>query len=370
MSSLKRYFKANGYTVSITSITQQTKKYDKAFDIKFADNQPIAEVVCQQIQSQFPEFSKQNTPTRIYLPDDALVAILPLFSAVKPAEKAPSEAKNTAAKSEKVNASTPAELPKRRTNKQAIEDNKKVLELLQAPDFDTRILTSEERTILENYSGAGGQYTDDATSSHNEDALTQFYTPAFAGVQMYEIAYSLGLPKDGQILEPSCGVGRLIKPAADYKNVTAFEVSEIPYRIAKKLYPDADIHNLYFEQAFLQQPRYNTPIKNAGTWLPEFDLVIGNPPYGKHSNMYQGFFGKPNFSQIEMFFMYYGLRLLKPGGLLMYVTNSSFMRTGAAYQTAKEAIFSIGKFVDAYRMPGQFMELTDVSSDVLIFRKK
>ncbi len=339
------------------------KEPAQTFKIVFADNQPILDQTFAQILVEFPGYGTAITPTKIQVASKTLLGVLQVFADANRSSQEPVPAADKPGNHGEVNTF-------RRTRDKAIADNQKALEILSAADFETRQLTGEERLILENYAGAGGQYTDDATSKHNEDALTQFYTPAFAGERMYEIAYSLGFPKDGKILEPSCGVGRLIKPAPNYSNVTAFEVSEIPFRIARKLYPSATIYNQYFEQAFLQQPRYNTLLKGGSSWLPAFDLVIGNPPYGKHTNLYQSYFGKPNFGQIEQFFMYYGLKLLKPGGLLMYVTNSSFMRTGGAYQVAKEHIFSIGTFEGAYWMPNQFMELTDVSSDILIFRKK
>jgi type I restriction-modification system DNA methylase subunit len=365
-ATLRAFFKALGYAVKVSNAGGGNGIFSKVYTITFPGNQPVPANVYQYIQATFPDNRDSNTPLKISLVEGDLVNVLPLFPPYATSTTESKQPGPSGVNQKEVNAS-------RRSRNKVIADNERVLAMLARPDFETLVLTEEERDLLESYGGVGGQYSEDVYSSHNEDALTQFYTPAIAGEKMYDIAYSLGFPKNGTILEPSCGNGRLIKAAINYTqyaNVTAFEVSQIPYRIAKKLYPAASIHNLYFEQAFLQAPRYNTPIKGAGSWLAPVDLVIGNPPYGKHANPYQTFFGKPKFAQIEQFFMYYGVKLLKPGGLLMYVTNSNFLRTGGSYQPAKEAIFSIADFETAFRMPNAFMELTEVSTDILVFRRK
>jgi type I restriction-modification system DNA methylase subunit len=263
-------------------------------------------------------------------------------------------------------------IPIRRTRAQAIKENALALEIVNASDFESRILTSDESVILENYAGVGGQY-EEGNQANNIDALTQFYTPDFICEKLYNHAYTLGFPKDGKVLEPSCGVGRLIKHAPDESKVTAFEISDIPYKISTKLYPKASIYHKYFEQAFLKEPRYTDVIRGTSpTWIHDypFDLVIGNPPYGKHKNKWQSFFGNPKFPQIEFFFMYYAAKLLRPGGLLIYITSSNFIRTGGSHQIHKEKVLELLNVVGAYRMPNKFMELTDVGTDILFFRKK
>jgi type I restriction-modification system DNA methylase subunit len=266
------------------------------------------------------------------------------------------------------------------------------LEIVNSADFGKKVLNTEERAILESYAGVGGQYKSnddpnpdakaggrsmssdwDDNQTHNVDALTQFYTPDFICKKIYKTAYSLGVPKDGKVLEPSCGNGRFIKHAPDQSKVVGFEISEIPYKISSKLYPQATIHHKYFEQALLKAPRFTDIIRGSSpTWIKQypFDLVIGNPPYGKHKNKWQSFFSFPKFPQIEFFFIHYGVKLLRPGGLLIYVTSSNFIRTGLSYQANKTKILELLKPVGTYRMPNKFMELTEVGSDILFFRKK
>jgi hypothetical protein len=56
--------------------------------------------------------------------------------------------------------------------------------------------------------------------------------------------------------------------------------------------------------------------------------------------------------------------------LLIYVTSSNFIRTGHSYQANKEKLLELLQVIGAYRMPNKFMELTDVGTDILFFRKK
>lgn len=277
-SSIKQYLAGKGYTIAIKADSRATKNYKRAFSIKFADTQPLAQNTLSTIAEKFPALSPYNSTFRLFLSDEAVIEILPLLPGL---QKSPiGDIVNTFSQT------SSALVPIRRTRAQAIKDNQAALELLASPDFEKRTSTAEERIILESYAGVGSQYTDN--QQNNIDALTQFYTPEFVGEKLYKIASEMGFPASGKVLEPSCGVGRLIKHAPDYRNVTAFEISETPYRISKKLYPQAQIHHLYFEQAFLKAPRYNDILRPQVTWLKDypFDLVIGNPPYGKHKNMY------------------------------------------------------------------------------------
>jgi tRNA1(Val) A37 N6-methylase TrmN6 len=190
---------------------------------------------------------------------------------------------------------------------------------------------------------------------------------------MYKLAIHYGFnPKSGKVLEPSSGTGNFISVLDNPKNCTAFELDPINYEIAKKRSPGATIYNQYFETAFLTPTRYTSLIKsNSGvvSWLNEFDLVIGNPPYGKYKNLYSSYFKNLKIKQTEMFFMYQSMRLLKPGGLLVFITSSNFMRNDKTYNHEKVMIGKYADFVDAYRMPKVFKN-TAVPTDILIFKRK
>jgi hypothetical protein len=108
------------------------------------------------------------------------------------------------------------------------------------------------------------------------------------------------------------------------------------------------------------------------SWLLKypFSLVIGNPPYGIYKNKYSSYFPDASkLRQIEIFFMYYGMKLLQKDGLLIYLTSSSFMRNHTGYLSGKQLLAEITDFVDAYRLPKVF-RFSDVPTDILIFRRK
>lgn len=98
-------------------------------------------------------------------------------------------------------------------------------------------------------------------------------------------------------------------------------------------------------------------------------MVIGNPPYGKYANLYSSYFKTLKVKQLEQFFMLQSLKLLKKGGLLVFITGSNFMRNDKTYEPEKKLIGEYADFVDAYRMPKVFKG-TDVPTDILIFRRK
>ena len=227
---------------------------------------------------------------------------------------------------------------------------------------------SHDLDYIRQYTGAGGQGKHGA---RGEGVLYEFYTPDYICELMYQQALSHGYD-GGPVLEPSIATGNIIRPFPKETKIVGFEINQTTATIAKLLYPHAEIHNSYFETAFLQPERFTTrvPAKQL-TWLKDypFSLVIGNPPYGKYKNKYSSYFKNPKIRQIEQFFMYYGLVLLKSGGLLIYLTSSNYLRNGKTYNDIKQNMGKIADLVDAYRLPPVF-QFSEVPTDILIFKKK
>ncbi len=248
-----------------------------------------------------------------------------------------------------------------------VEINREIEQSLKK--YQGKKLTTEQVKFIQRYEGSGGQGSKGATG---EGLLYEFYTLDFVVDLMWELAYRHGFKDDETILEPSIATGRLIRPAKDYKKVIGFEINPVSAEICRLSYPGCQVYQGYFEKAFLQAPRYTlkVPPKKV-TWIDEypFGLVIGNPPYGIYKNMYSGYFDKKLFKQIEIFFIYQGLRMLKQSGLLVFLVSSNFMRNGDKYNYAKERIGEIAELVDAYRLPKVFA-YSDVPTDILIIRRK
>jgi type I restriction-modification system DNA methylase subunit len=207
-------------------------------------------------------------------------------------------------------------------------------------------------------------------STEGKGKLYEFFTPQIVADKMLALAQHYGF-KGGNVLEPATGSGRLIKNLKD-TNITAFEISKDNFDILQREFPNAELYNFNFEKAFLKEPRFNTLINRKGTetWLKNapFDLVLANPPYGKFSGLYSSYF---NFKgQVEHFFILQTLYLLKKGSLGVYLIPSSFFRNGISYNDIKKQIFEIAELVDAYRLPSNIFEKTQIGTDILILRKK
>ncbi|MEN9370997.1 MAG: putative adenine-specific methylase [Bacteroidota bacterium] len=248
------------------------------------------------------------------------------------------------------------------------ELNKQIQQLILKKDKASEAYSFDEKKFIAQYEGSGGQGSKGATG---EGVLYEFFTPDFVCELMWKLAYRYGFRAGGSVLEPSVGTGNLLKWAPNNSKCYGFEINPISKRITEILYPDAKIYEGYFETAFLQEPRYTARLKDKLTWLEgyPFSLVIGNPPYGKYKNKYSSYFTKPKMHQIELFFMHYGLQLLKPGGIMVYVTGSNFLRNGITYQSEKLEIEKLADIVDAYRLPPVF-KFSKVPTDIIVFKRK
>jgi len=247
--------------------------------------------------------------------------------------------------------------------------NKEIEAFIKTKDSKKQSYSVDDIDYINQYEGSGGQGSKGASG---EGLLYEFFTPDYIVELMWELAYRYGFDGTGNVLEPSIATGRLIKQAPDKSKCVGFEINPISARIAEITYPEATIHRGYFETAFLESPRFTSRIKgNNLTWLKEypFSLVIGNPPYGKYKNKFSSYFSKPKLHQIELFFMYYGLQLLKKNGLLIYISSSNFLRNGISYNSEKEEIGKIAELVDAYRLPPVF-KFSEVPTDILVLKKK
>ena len=245
--------------------------------------------------------------------------------------------------------------------------NKKIEELIRSKDKKGEKYYQEDKQLLVQYEGSGGQGAKGATG---EGVLYEYYTPDYICELMWKLAYRYGYKPTGTVLEPSVGTGNMLKYAPDKSKCYAFETNPISKRITEILYPEAKIYNNYFETAFLQEPRFTARLKDKLTWLTgaPFSLVIGNPPYGKYKNKYSSYFTRPKMHQIELFFMYQGLQLLKPGGLLLFITGSNFLRNGITYQGEKLELEKYAQLLDAYRLPAVF-KFSSVPTDIIVLKR-
>ena len=261
------------------------------------------------------------------------------------------------------NAEKQKENGKTQSNKSRSKSSQKKIreqcrEILKKPDSE---ITEEDKRILAQYEGGGGINEDNRT---NSEVLNAFYTPDNLSEKVWSLVDAYA-PDAKSVLEPSAGVGRFAENRPD-NEFTMHELDETSARINKILHPGANVIQGAFQKQFLDDGERFLKI---GYKQPKYDVVIGNPPYGKYNDKYKGLGEGREFDRYEEYFIARGLDALKDEkSVLAFVVPSGFLNTASDKQ--KEIIASKGEILDAYRLPEGTFETTEVGTDILIMRKK
>lgn len=221
-------------------------------------------------------------------------------------------------------------------------------------------LPDEIKNWLKKYSGAGGLEKQGATG---RGLLSEYYTPEHIVKEMWELTQKHKNLNNANVLEPSAGIGRFFEYAPDNVKLNAVEMDNISGKIAKLLYPNANIKIEPFQERFIDRKK-NLPIKNVS---PEYDVIIGNPPYGKYTGEYKGLGEEKSISKLETYFIKRGLDLLKDDGILSLIVPSSFLDT--PNNITKMNISKMATIVDAYRLPEKTFSTTNIGTDIIILKK-
>lgn len=239
------------------------------------------------------------------------------------------------------------------TKKEQVEINKKAEELLK----EDRTYTPEEQKILSQYSGAGGL---EKLGSTGKGLLDEYYTPEKVVNLVWDKVKPL-LPDNPKILEPAVGTGNFLKGAPEGSDITAYETSDKSAKITQTLYPEAKVTVAPFENIFVDERG------NKKDFKAEYDLVIGNPPYGEHRGIYKGLGEENKIAKYEEYFIKRALDLTKEGGYVAMVIPSGFLRGGNILP--KKIISQNGLLIGATRLPNGTFDTTDIGTDIVIFRK-
>ena len=255
--------------------------------------------------------------------------------------------------------------------------NMDAINLLKELEFDGRQATPEEQNILSQYVGWGGladafdenkpNWSDEftelyATLSPEEYAaarastLNAHYTSPTVIKAIYEAVGNMGF-QTGNILEPSMGVGNffgcLPEQMQDSK-LYGVELDSITGRIAKQLYPQANITVAGFE---------TTDRRDF------YDLAIGNVPFGQYQ-VNDRAYNKLGFS-IHNYFFAKALDQVRPGGIVAFVTSRYTM--DSKDDRARKYIAERAELLGAIRLPNNAFKAnagTDVVSDILFLQKR
>lgn len=206
--------------------------------------------------------------------------------------------------------------------------------------------TDDDKALLSQYSGNGGC----------GDSLNEFYTDPEVARAMWDTIARLGVTH-GEALEPSCATGVFLHTAPAGFKVTGVELDPISSKVATALHGDRhEIHTASFERFATTDDR-------------QFDVVIGNPPYGPRGFLAKD--DKKDISTAEQYFTDTSLDKCKPGGIVALVVPTGIMDS-KTNRSLRQTMLTKGEFLGAQRMPNTAFEHshTEVTTDVIFLRKR
>ena len=256
--------------------------------------------------------------------------------------------------------------------------NTEAIHVLKQCEEGNRFATPEEQQLLAQYVGWGGipeafdennaawqsEYnelsqllSDEEYQSARESTLTAFYTPPVVISAIYKVMEQMKF-KEGNILEPSCGIGNFIgmlPQSMQNSRVYGVEIDKISAGIAQQLYQRSSIAGQPFEQAEIPDSF--------------FDAVVGNVPFGDFSVADKRY--DKNHFLIHDYFFAKSLDKLRPGGVMALVTSKGTM--DKENPAVRKYIAHRAELLGAIRLPNDTFKGnagTEVVSDILILQKR
>ena len=264
------------------------------------------------------------------------------------------------------------------TPKEKFRRNVEAIKLLEQIEGEHRYATPQEQEILSQYAGWGGladafdesktNWTAEYQELKNllspeeyrmarESTLNAHYTSPAIIRSMYDAIEKMGFTK-GNILEPSMGIGNFFGMMPDSmkeSRLYGVELDGITGRIAKQLYPQADVQIKGFEK---------TDYPNDF-----FDIAIGNVPFGQYKVADRAY-DKNNFL-IHDYFFAKTLDKVRPGGVVAFITSKGTM--DKASPEVRRYLAQRADLLGAVRLPNTAFKAnagTEVTSDILFFQKR
>nr|WP_270259783.1 helicase-related protein [Ruminococcus bromii] len=256
--------------------------------------------------------------------------------------------------------------------------NTEAIRVLKQCEEENRFATPEEQQLLAQYVGWGGipeafdennaawqsEYnelsqllSDEEYQSARESTLTAFYTPPVVISAIYKVMEQMKF-KEGNILEPSCGIGNFIgmlPQSMQNSRVYGVEIDKISAGIAQQLYQRSSIAGQPFEQAEIPDSF--------------FDAVVGNVPFGDFSVADKRY--DKNHFLIHDYFFAKSLDKLRLGGVMALVTSKGTM--DKENPAVRKYIAQRAELLGAIRLPNDTFKGnagTEVVSDILILQKR
>ena len=261
--------------------------------------------------------------------------------------------------------------------KQKYARNIEAIRTLVKLEQEHRGATAEEQQVLSQYVGWGGladafdpdkdnwakEYaelkgllSEDEYAAARSSTLNAHYTSPVVIRSIYDAVEKVGF-QSGNILEPSMGVGNFFGMLPDSmadSRLYGVELDSITGRIAKKLYPQADITVAGFE---------TTDRRDF------YDLAVGNVPFGQYK-VNDKAYNKLGFS-IHNYFFAKAIDQVRPGGIVAFVTSRYTMDSKDS--TARKHMAERADLLGAIRLPNNAFRAnagTDVVSDIIFLQKR
>lgn len=262
--------------------------------------------------------------------------------------------------------------------KQRYRSNITAIKLLKTLEDENRLAAPDEQETLSNYVGWGGlsmAFDENNASWRNEYAelkelldtneyeaamestLSAFYTPPAVIDAMYNILERMNFT-DGKVLEPACGTGHffgMLPESMEKAELHGIEIDSVSGRIAKQLYPNAEISVRGFEET-------NYPDNH-------FDVVIGNVPFGDFKMDDENY--NKNHFLIHDYFFAKALDQVRPGGVVLFITSKGTM--DKKNPEVRKYIAQRAELLGAIRLPDNTFKAaagTEVTSDIIILKKR
>jgi len=259
------------------------------------------------------------------------------------------------------------------TASQKFTANMDAIRTLKTIEAEGRSATAGEQEFLSRYIGWGGladcfkpehmknaelrnNLTDAEYEAARASTLNAHYTSPTVIKAMYETAYNMGF-RTGNILEPACGVGNffgLLPESMANSRLYGTELDSITGRIAKQLYPNADIQVAGFE---------TTDRRDF------YDLAIGNVPFGQYKVSDKPY-DKLGFS-IHNYFFAKALDQVRPGGMVAFITSRYTLDQKSP--EVRKYIADRAELLGAIRLPNNAFKAnagTEVVSDIIFLQKR
>lgn len=261
------------------------------------------------------------------------------------------------------------------------KNNVMAIKLLKQIELEKRTATPEEQIILARYVGWGGlanAFSSTASGWENEyqelkslltdveykaamnSTITAYYTEPDLIRHIYRALERFGFEggPDRKILDPGMGTGNFYSVLPEQfqgSKLFGVELDSITGRIAKQLYPDADISIMGYEATKFEDN--------------SFDVILGNIPFNS-VKIYDRRYNDLN-PYIHDYFFIKSLDLAKPGGIIAFITSKGIM--DRKDESLREYIARRAEFIGAIRLPNTAFKAlagTDVTADVVFLKKR